>query len=190
MQNNVQPIDPGFVAEFPAVAAALAKLDGRPLPEPLHPLAAVVDADASAYDPDAGRARGLVTVADAERINAAHEDADLMRVDAPQVSRCDALDSQCGGAYCQDPQERVHYGPEHALRVSFVDEPLLPFELAQWDGEQPHLSFFADGSWPALDVAQVDELLLALDRYTGALRVAREHLARALDGQVARRGDA
>ncbi|BDD71740.1 hypothetical protein [Streptomyces violaceoruber] len=111
-------------------------------------------------------------------------DAPLMRVDAPQVTGCPALDRQCRGQDCQTGCERVHYGPERGLRVSFVDEPLLPFELAHWDGEQPQLAFFGDGSWPGLDVDQVDELLLALDEYTGALRVAREHLVKARAGHA------
>ncbi|AIV35918.1 hypothetical protein [Streptomyces sp. CCM_MD2014] len=105
-------------------------------------------------------------------------------VDAPQVDGCPALDGQCTGDDCADPSAPVHYGPVPGLRVSFVDGPLLPFNLAQWGDEPPVLSFYADGTWPDLDVAQVDELLLALDEYTGALRVAREHLARARRAQA------
>ncbi|MGP4092569.1 hypothetical protein [Streptomyces sp. KR55] len=103
---------------------------------------------------------------------------------------CLALDGQCTREDCGNPREPVHYGPEHGLRVSFADEPLLPFELAQWGDEQPSLSFFADGSWPDLDLGQVDELLLALDQYTGALRVAREHLAAARRAQATEGRDA
>ncbi|MFF9494253.1 DUF6907 domain-containing protein [Streptomyces flaveolus] len=116
------------------------------------------------------------------QIPAASVDAPLMRVDAPQVKRCDALDSQCTGESCGhrgDPREPIHHGPEHGLRVSFADEPLMPFALSQWPDEQPELTFVGDGSWPGLSLAQVDELLLALDEYAGALRVAREHLAKA-----------
>ncbi|GAA2901871.1 hypothetical protein [Streptomyces mexicanus] len=117
-------------------------------------------------------------------------DAPLMRDDAPQVSQCSALDEQCAGEDCAPgtPADyAMHRGPGYGLRVSFVDEPLLPFELAQWGDGRPELAFFADGSWPGLTVAQVDELLLALDEYTGALRVAREHLAAALRAQHAGR---
>ena len=110
-------------------------------------------------------------------------DADLMRDDAPQVNDCDALNGQCTGQDCQDPQQPQHHGPEHGVRVSFADEPLLPFELTQWDDGRPELSFSADGSWPALTLAQVDELLVALDEYAAALRVAREHMAAALRAQ-------
>jgi hypothetical protein len=121
----------------------------------------------------------------------ARPDADLMRVDAPQVSHCDALDGQCTGQACGengDPREPIHLGPEHGLNVSFADYPLNPFQLTQWADEQPVLSVYAGGTWPDLTLAQVDELLLAFDRYTGVLRVAREHLARAVaaqDGQDA-----
>ncbi|QIJ62227.1 hypothetical protein [Streptomyces sp. JB150] len=122
----------------------------------------------------------------------ARPDADLMRVDAPQVNRCDALDGQCTGQACGengDPREPIHLGPEHGLNVSFADYPLNPFQLTQWADEQPVLSVYAGGTWPDLTLAQVDELLLAFDRYTGVLRVAREHLARAVAAQDAT-GDA
>lgn len=117
-------------------------------------------------------------------------DARMMRVDASQVTGCPALDGQCTGDDCADPSDAVHYGPLPGLRVSFVDGPLLPFNLAQWGDELTVLSFYADGTWPDLDVAQVDELLLALDEYTGALRVAREHLARARRTQAVEGRDA
>jgi hypothetical protein len=113
-------------------------------------------------------------------------DAPLMRDAAPQVSQCSALDEQCAGEDCTrgtSTDYALHRGPGHGMRVSFVDEPLLPFELAQWGDGRPELAFFADGSWPGLTLAQVDELLLALDEYTGALRVARGHLAAALRAQ-------
>ncbi|MFF3894649.1 DUF6907 domain-containing protein [Streptomyces sp. NPDC001812] len=102
---------------------------------------------------------------------------------APQVSDCDALDGQCTGESCGEhgaPRESIHYGPEHGLRVSFADEPLSPFQLTQWENEAPRLLVYAGGAWPDLTLAQVDELLTAFDEYTSALRVAREHLARAV----------
>lgn len=101
----------------------------------------------------------------------------------PQVNDCDALDGQCTGETCGhrgDPREPVHRGLEHGMRVSFVDEPLMPFELVQWDNDRPEILFVADGTWPTLNLAQTDELLSAVDEYAGALRVAREHLARSL----------
>ncbi|WP_415947758.1 hypothetical protein [Streptomyces sp. KLOTTS4A1] len=98
---------------------------------------------------------------------------------------CTALDGQCLGEDCQDRREPIHRGPEHGMRVSFTGEPLLLFELKQWGDDAPMLSFYSDGLWPDLDLAQVDELLLALDEYTGVLRVGREHLAAALDQQRA-----
>ncbi|WP_406470132.1 hypothetical protein OH738_29390 [Streptomyces hirsutus] len=118
----------------------------------------------------------------------ASADADLMRVDAPQVDRCTALDGQCTGEYCGengDPREPIHHGPEHGLNVSFADDPLIPFQLTQWEDEPPLLTVYAGGVWPDLSLAQVDELLLAFEEYTGALRVAREHLARAVAVQDA-----
>ncbi|MFF9117273.1 DUF6907 domain-containing protein [Streptomyces massasporeus] len=95
---------------------------------------------------------------------------------------CARLDGQCTGEHCGDrgdPREPIHHGPEHGLNVSFADHPLIPFQLTQWEDEQPRLTVYAGRVWPDLTVAQVDELLVAFDQYTGALRVAREHLARA-----------
>jgi hypothetical protein len=102
--------------------------------------------------------------------------------------QCGHLDGQCTGESCGDrgdPREPIHHGPEHGLRVSFVDETLMSFGLVQWPDEQPQLTLSADGTWPTLSLAQTDELLLALDEYAGALRVARGHLVRALAAQDA-----
>ncbi|MFB6775560.1 hypothetical protein [Streptomyces sp. NPDC056337] len=106
-------------------------------------------------------------------------DARMMRVDAPQVSHCAALGGQCLGEDCDGPGGHTHSTAETALHVSFADEPLMPFNLAQFGSEQPELAFFADGSWPTLNLAQVDELLSALDQYTSTLRNARQQLAKA-----------
>lgn len=124
--------------------------------------------------------RAFPTVAAFLASTDAQQDAPVMRADALQVNPCPALDAQCLGEDCRHPREQWHRGTTHGLSLSFTDEPLLPFELAQWSGDAPRLAFFADGTWPDLDVAQVDELLLALDEYAGALRVARDHLAAAV----------
>lgn len=122
--------------------------------------------------------RGLLSALDA-----GEPEDDAPTVDVPQSGDCPALDGQCTGEHCGDrgdPREPIHHGPEHGLNVSFADEPLSPFQLTQWEDEQPLLTVYAGGAWPDLNLAQVDELLLAFDEYTGALRVAREHLARAV----------
>lgn len=154
----------------------------------------IISADAAAWNEDVTRSRRALTVAQAMRINAEYEEQEAVqrsidrafpvlaafREDTPRPDGgCPALDGQCTGQDCQDPREVVHHGPEHGLRVSFAEKALMPFELAQWGSDAPALAFFADGSWPELDVDQVDELLLALDEYAGALRRARQHLEEA-----------
>ncbi|KES07332.1 hypothetical protein BU52_10020 [Streptomyces toyocaensis] len=162
------------------VAACLAGIPSQPTAAAPHPLEGIVSADASTWNEDVTRSRRYITVADAERINTEHGEAEAPR-EHPAV--CTALDGQCTGEYCGDrgdPREPIHHGPEHGLNVSFADYPLNPFQLTQWEGEQPLLTVYAGGAWPDLSLAQVDELLLAFDQYTAALRETREHLARAV----------
>ncbi|MEU9057929.1 hypothetical protein AB0D13_03260 [Streptomyces sp. NPDC048430] len=94
-----------------------------------------------------------------------------------------------GKAYClgepidhSDPREHIHRGPEHFLRGSYLGRgsgagSILAFSLIQWNDDKPQLEFAADGTWPELDLPQIDELIGDLADYLHKLEAARNQLA-------------
>ncbi|MFB7643691.1 hypothetical protein ACFC0S_32845 [Streptomyces sp. NPDC056084] len=50
----------------------------------------------------------------------------------------------------------------------------------------PEIEFVGDGSWPSLNLEQVDELIADFDRHLQRLRAAREHMALLTDPSVHR----
>jgi hypothetical protein len=83
-----------------------------------------------------------------------------------------------------DPREHRHVGTAHALTGPYLgdkDREVLAFELIRWDSGEPRLSFQADGTWPDLDIDQVDALVRDLTAHLVALRVERRRMALLLD---------
>ena len=99
-----------------------------------------------------------------------------------------------GKAHClgdptdhSDPREHIHRGPEHALQGRYLGRAagagsFLAFGLIQWNDEKPQLEFAADGTWPELDLPQIDELIRDLADYTHKLQFVRNQLAQ-LNGE-------
>ncbi|WP_261719076.1 hypothetical protein [Streptomyces sp. FZ201] len=87
-----------------------------------------------------------------------------------------------------DPHEHRHVGTPHALTGPYLsdkDREVLAFELVQWTGAEPRLSFQADGTWPDLDIDQVDALVRDLTAHLIALRVEQRRMAILLDPPAA-----
>ncbi|MBU5944900.1 hypothetical protein [Streptomyces sp. PAM3C] len=118
-------------------AAALAGIPSQPAP---HPFEGIVSADASAWNEDVTRSRRYVTVADAERINAAHQEAEEPREHpAPvppltEAQRRPVYDED-GGYYATAPittavrdidADDPHDGP-------FLEARIV---LQPWDGQE------------------------------------------------------
>lgn len=79
-----------------------------------------------------------------------------------------------------DPHEHRHVGTPHALTGPYLsdkDREVLAFELVQWTGAEPRLSFQADGTWPDLNVEQVGALIRDLTAHLIALHVERRRMA-------------
>lgn len=59
-----------------------------------------------------------------------------------------------------DPREHHHSGPSTRMDGSYLQirDDLMVFHLIQWNDAEPRLMFQADGTWPELDLKQVDEL--------------------------------
>jgi hypothetical protein len=79
-----------------------------------------------------------------------------------------------------DPHEHRHVGTPHALTGPYLsdkDREVLAFELVQWTGNEPRLSFQADGTWPDLNVEQVGALVHDLTAHLIALHVERRRMA-------------
>ncbi|MEU3413741.1 hypothetical protein ABZ760_21140 [Streptomyces sp. NPDC006658] len=77
------------------------------------------------------------------------------------------------------PGDHLNMGPITAMHGPYVgsQEGIAGFHLRQIQGEQPVIEFVGDGSWPALDLADVDRLGADLLTHHIALKVARRQLA-------------
>ncbi|MFF0450076.1 DUF6907 domain-containing protein [Streptomyces sp. NPDC004609] len=78
--------------------------------------------------------------------------------------------------------DHSHHGPEYSLCGSYLGpgpsvDSILGFGLVQWGDGRPRVAFSADGTWPELDLPQVDELINGLTGHLERLRVTRDELA-------------
>ena len=91
--------------------------------------------------------------------------AELCRPTTPPQTPCPDAVAWCLGnpADHADPREHRHEGPEYGLTGSHAqgarNESLVAFRIVQWDDDAPRLVFQSDGTWPDLDLTQVDELI-------------------------------
>lgn len=136
----------------------------------------ILDAAATARAADrAGRLAGLL-----RSMHAA------MALSAAPAATCPDGVPFCDGAPAvhSDWREHIHQGPPTAMHGSYCDSPdgIMTFGLAQWHDDEPGIEFVADGSWPTLDLAQVDELISDMGAHLERLRAARAELADLLAG--------
>ncbi|MGP3969312.1 hypothetical protein [Streptomyces sp. 6N223] len=96
---------------------------------------------------------------------------------------CAALNGQCVGDGCAPgiaPEGRYHHAV--ARNISIEDPYLVPFmsfHLAQFEDDEPHIAFVADGSWAELDEAATEQLITDVTAWLGDLKRSRAHLAAA-----------
>ncbi|WHM37549.1 hypothetical protein [Streptomyces sp. BPTC-684] len=65
---------------------------------------------------------------------------------------------------------------------------LMEFTVIRWaEDAVPEMEFVGDGSWPSLNLEQVDELIADFNSHLQSLRAAREHLALLTDPSMYRR---
>ncbi|MET9734269.1 hypothetical protein ABZZ79_27620 [Streptomyces sp. NPDC006458] len=57
------------------------------------------------------------------------------------------------------------------------DSGLMEFRLEEWHGERIGLAFYGDGTWPTLNLEEVDELIGDMASHLADLIAARRHLA-------------
>ncbi|MEU0671600.1 hypothetical protein ABZ330_01670 [Streptomyces sp. NPDC006172] len=79
----------------------------------------------------------------------------------------------------REPGEHLHMGRITFMRGPYVgsNEGINGFHLSQIQGEEPHIEFVGDGSWPENDLAGTDRLIGDMTAHLVALRVARRQLA-------------
>lgn len=98
----------------------------------------------------------------------------------PGDAPCPALGGACLGQECQAldafDEDRFHAGPAYGMTGSYGRD-LLEFNVEQWPGKEPHLSFCGNGDWPSLTLAEVDQLIADETEHLAALRTARAQIA-------------
>jgi hypothetical protein len=103
--------------------------------------------------------------------------------DAVVEGSCAALNGQCLGNGCGPdvaPENRYHQAVE---RNVFIEdpylEPFMSFHVAQFEDDEPHIAFVADGSWAELDEAVTEQLITDVTTWLADLKRSRAHLAAA-----------
>ncbi|MFE6663886.1 hypothetical protein ACFVFH_09985 [Streptomyces sp. NPDC057697] len=98
---------------------------------------------------------------------------------------CDALAGQCIGRDCGKnghPDEPIHGTAAHTMSGGY-GHGLLEFGVVHWPHNAPELEFVGDGTWPGLNLEEVDELITDFRAHLGDLLQARDFLAALLEDQ-------